>query len=76
MSFGKSRAKLNENTKKPITFADVAGYEEVVEELSEIVDFLKTPKKFVQMGARVPKGRVVIWTSRNRENLHGKSGCG
>ncbi len=60
MSFGKSRAKLNENTKKPITFADVAGYEEVVEELSEIVDFLKTPKKFVQMGARVPKGVLLF----------------
>jgi cell division protease FtsH len=56
MSFGKSRAKLHQEEKKRITFKDVAGYEEVKEELEEIVEFLKHPKKFVEMGARIPKG--------------------
>ncbi|MGE5654034.1 MAG: ATP-dependent zinc metalloprotease FtsH [Bacillota bacterium] len=56
MSFGKSRAKLHTEEKKRITFKDVAGYEEVKEELEEIVEFLKHPKKFIEMGARIPKG--------------------
>ncbi len=56
MSFGKSRAKLHEVSRSKITFADVAGYEEVKEELTEIVAFLKKPGKFIEMGARIPKG--------------------
>ncbi len=56
MSFGKSRAKLHGEARKRITFADVAGYEEVKEELDEIVQFLKNPKKFSEIGARIPKG--------------------
>lgn len=56
MSFGKSRAKLHSEARRRITFADVAGYEEVKEELDEIVQFLKNPKKFSEIGARIPKG--------------------
>lgn len=60
MSFGRSRAKLHSDVKKRITFADVAGYEEVKEELSEIVDFLRAPKRFVEIGARIPKGVLLV----------------
>lgn len=60
MSFGKSRAKpLNPNQKK-VTFDDVAGADEEKEELAEIVEFLKDPKKFVKMGARIPKGVLLM----------------
>ena len=60
MSFGKSRAKLQQGNGKKITFADVAGYEEVKEELEEIVEFLKHPKRFIEMGARIPKGVLLV----------------
>jgi len=60
MNFGKSRAKLNNATRKRITFKDVAGYEEVKEELDEIVQFLKNPKKFAEIGARIPKGVLLF----------------
>lgn len=60
MSFGRSRAKLHNETKKRITFSDVAGYEEVKEELQEIVDFLKSPKRFLDIGARIPKGVLLV----------------
>ncbi|RYD03987.1 hypothetical protein N752_16485 [Desulforamulus aquiferis] len=56
MSFGKSRAKLHTDEKKKVTFEDVAGADEVKEELTEIVDFLKTPKKYNEIGAKIPKG--------------------
>ncbi|SHI77999.1 cell division protease FtsH [Desulfofundulus thermosubterraneus DSM 16057] len=56
MSFGKSRARLHTDDKKRATFADVAGADEVKEELQEIVEFLKNPKKFAELGARIPKG--------------------
>ncbi len=60
MSFGKSRARLmTENTVK-ITFADVAGIEEAKEEVSEIIDFLKDPKKFTRLGGRIPKGVLLV----------------
>lgn len=60
MSFGKSRAKLNTDDKKKITFADVAGADEEKEELGEIVDFLKSPRRFVELGARIPKGVLLV----------------
>lgn len=62
MSFGKSKAKLHkeEDPSKKITFDDVAGLDEEKEELSEIVDFLKTPSKFVNLGARIPKGVLLV----------------
>lgn len=56
MSFGKSRAKLSTENDKKVTFSEVAGLKEEKEELEEIVDFLKAPKKYIQVGARIPKG--------------------
>jgi cell division protease FtsH len=56
MNFGKSRAKMSTETDKKVTFAEVAGLKEEKEELEEIVDFLKSPKKYIQVGARIPKG--------------------
>ncbi|GAA0804145.1 ATP-dependent metallopeptidase FtsH/Yme1/Tma family protein [Clostridium sp. AF19-22AC] len=56
MNFGKSRAKMSTDTDKKVTFADVAGLKEEKEALEEIVDFLKSPKKYIQVGARIPKG--------------------
>jgi cell division protease FtsH len=60
MSFGKSRAKLHTEDKKKITFQDVAGADEEKEELGEIVDFLKQPRKFIELGARIPKGILLV----------------
>ena len=56
MNFGKSRARMAGQNEVRVTFADVAGLKEEKEELEEIVDFLKAPKKYVQVGARIPKG--------------------
>ena len=56
MNFGKSRARMSSENDNKVTFADVAGLQEEKEELAEIVDFLKSPKKYVQVGARIPKG--------------------
>ena len=61
MSFGKSRARVvNQDDKNKITFNDVAGVDEEKQELQEIVDFLKNPKKFTDMGARIPKGVLLV----------------
>ncbi len=59
MSFGKSKARLSDNGKK-VTFDDVANYEEVKEELVEVVEFLKGPRKFTKMGAKIPKGVLLV----------------
>ena len=56
MNFGKSRAKMSVDADKKVTFAQVAGLKEEKEELEEIVDFLKAPGKYIQVGARIPKG--------------------
>lgn len=61
MSFGKSKAKLHkEDNKKKVTFEDVAGLDEEKEELKEIVDFLKNPRKYIELGARIPKGVLMV----------------
>ncbi|CCO08638.1 ATP-dependent zinc metalloprotease FtsH [Desulforamulus hydrothermalis] len=60
MSFGKSKAKLHTDEKRKVTFEDVAGADEVKEELAEIVDYLKNPKKFNEIGAKIPKGVLLF----------------
>ena len=60
MSFGKSRAKLMSDQSEKVTFEDVAGIEEAKEELSEIVEFLKEPKKYTRLGGRIPKGVLLM----------------
>jgi cell division protease FtsH len=60
MSFGKSRARLMSDHSKRITFKDVAGIDEAREELEEIIDFLKDPKKFQRLGGRIPKGVLLM----------------
>ncbi|MEX0668497.1 MAG: ATP-dependent zinc metalloprotease FtsH [Candidatus Saccharimonadales bacterium] len=60
MGFGKSKARIYGNEKEKVTFNDIAGAEESKEELQEVVEFLKTPKKFADVGARIPKGVLMI----------------
>ena len=60
MSFGKSSARLHDNEKERTTFENVAGVKEAKEELMEIVDFLKNPSKYTSMGAKIPKGVVLV----------------
>jgi len=68
MNFGKSRAKLMTDTNKTITFKNVAGLDEEKEELWEIVDFLKSPKKIYTVGSKNTQGSSPCWTSGNRKN--------
>jgi len=60
LAFGKSKAKLNPDTKNKVTFSDVAGADEAKSDLAEIVEFLKEPKKFINIGARIPTGVLLV----------------
>ena len=60
MSFGKSKARMHTDADKKVTFANVAGADEEKEELEEIVDFLKSPERYNKLGARIPKGVLLV----------------
>lgn len=76
MSFGKSRAKMVVDDDKKVTFANVAGLEEEKEELKEVVEFLKSPKKFVELGARIPKGVLLVGPPGTGKTLLAKAVSG
>jgi cell division protease FtsH len=76
MSFGRSRARLIAGDKPAITFSDVAGVEEAKQELTEIVEFLKYPEKFVALGARIPKGVLLVGPPGTGKTLLSKAVAG
>ncbi|HHV73788.1 MULTISPECIES: ATP-dependent zinc metalloprotease FtsH [Thermoanaerobacterium] len=76
MSFGKSRAKMVTDDKRRVTFNDVAGADEEKEELQEIVEFLKFPKKFLDLGARIPKGVLLVGPPGTGKTLLAKAVAG
>ena len=77
MSFGKSRARMiNPTDKSRVTFDDVAGVDEEKEELEEIVEFLKNPRKFTEMGARIPKGVLLVGSPGTGKTLLAKAVAG
>lgn len=76
MNFGKSKAKVASPDKKKVTFADVAGADEEKAELAEIVDFLKQPKKYTDMGARIPKGVLLVGPPGTGKTLLAKAVSG
>ena len=76
MNFGKSRARLSTDVERKITFGQVAGLKEEKEELEEIVDFLKAPKKYIQVGARIPKGVLLVGPPGTGKTLLAKAVAG
>ena len=76
MNFGKNRAKMSNPSDKKVTFANVAGLAEEKEELEEIVDFLKSPKKYIQVGARIPKGVLLVGPPGTGKTLLAKAVAG
>jgi len=76
MSFGKSRARLHSKDKNKITFDDVAGEDEAKQELAEVVEFLKEPKKFIDIGARIPKGALLVGPPGTGKTLLAKAVAG
>ena len=76
MNFGKSRANMVDPSKNKITFADVAGADEEKDELKEIVDFLKSPKTYTELGARIPKGVLLVGPPGTGKTLLAKAVAG
>ena len=76
MNFGKSRARLIDPSAKQVTFDKVAGLSEEKEELEEIVDFLKNPRKYVELGARIPKGVILVGPPGTGKTLIAKAVAG
>lgn len=76
MDFGKSRAKLANPNGKKVTFRDVAGLDEEKEELAEVVEFLKNPAKFIKIGARIPKGVLLVGPPGTGKTLLAKAVAG
>ena len=75
-NFGKSRARLSSGNKPTVTFADVAGTEEAKEEVQEVVDFLKSPQKFRTLGARIPRGVLLVGPPGTGKTLLAKAIAG
>ena len=76
MNFGKSRARMQDPSKNKITFADVAGADEEKEELQEMVDFLKHPRNYTELGARIPKGVLLVGPPGTGKTLLAKAVAG
>ena len=76
MNFGKSRAKMTVNEENKVTFKDVAGLEEEKEDLEEVVDFLKNPQKYTKVGARIPKGVILVGPPGTGKTLLAKAVAG
>ncbi len=76
LSFGKSKAKLLTRDREKLTFADVAGCDEAKEEVSEVVEFLRDPKKFTKMGGRIPKGMLMVGPPGTGKTLLAKAVAG